>query len=152
MPVQDSEPTYSQREVQTMLVNRLPPGKYTWIRDPEGNPTVQAYGERCLPAQPVYVSYRPSVVKMQLRFTPRRISPSREEELWRAAEAARVPLRSAGSTARRQMGRTQETERDEQWVVNIPERLGETGFAALEAFVALAAACMGIETPEDESG
>jgi len=150
MPNQDSEPSYSQREVQNMLFERLPGGKYTWIRDPEGNPTVEAYGSRFLPSQPVYVSYRPSVVKMQIRFTPRRISPTREEELWQAAEAMRGPLRAAGSTARRQAGHTQETERDEQWVVTIPERFGEKGYEALKSFVALAAACMGIEPSEED--
>lgn len=142
-------PTYSQREVQNMLFERLPQGKYTWLRDPEGNPGVQAYGSRPLPSQPVYVYYRPSVLKMQVRFTPKRISLTREEELWQAAEAARAPLRAAGSTSRRQKGSTQETERDEQWVVTLPERLGETGYAALERFVVLAASCMGIEPPEE---
>lgn len=146
----DQEITYSQREVQNMLFHWLPSTRdYTWLPDPEGNPGVQAYGSRHLPAQPIYVYYRPSVVKMQLRFTPRRISLTREEELWQAAEAARVPLKKAGSTARRQPGRTQETERDEQWVVSIPERLGEVGYAALEQFVGLVAACMGLEPPEE---
>src|SRR5690348_10471502 len=124
---------YSQREVLNMLFSRLPAEKYTWIRDPEGNPAVQAYGDRHLPAQLVYVNHRPSVVKMQIRFASRRISPTREEELWQAAEVARAPLRAGGSTARRQKGNTQETERDEQWVVTIPERLSETGYQALEA-------------------
>jgi hypothetical protein len=148
MPDQDPEPAYTQREVQNMLSSRLPAGKYTWLRDPEGNPAVQAYGSRSLPSQPLYVHFRPSVVKMQLRFTPRRISPSREDELWQAAEAARGPLRAAGSTARRQRGNTQETERDEQWVVTIPERLSEAGYVTLENFVVLAASCMGVEPPE----
>jgi hypothetical protein len=135
--------TYSQREVQNMLFSRLPPGKHAWFRDPGGNPAVQAYGSSFLPSQPVYLHYRPSLVKMQVRFTPRRISLTREEELWQAAEAARRPLRAAGSTARRQAGNTQETERDEQWVVTIPERLGEAGYEALENFVALVACCLG---------
>ena len=113
-PGHDPERPYSQRDVQNMLFERLPSGKHCWLRDPEGNPAVQAYGSRHLPSQPVYVNYRPSLVKMQVRFTPRRISPSREEELWQAAEAARGPLRAAGVTARRQAGHTQETERDEQ--------------------------------------
>jgi hypothetical protein len=132
-----------------MLFQRLPNEKYSWLRDPEGNPSVQAYGLRHLPAQPVYLNYRPSTVKMQIRFTPRRISLTREEELWQAAEAARAPLRAAGITARRQNGNTQETERDEQWVVTLPERLSEDGYATLERFVLLAADCMGIEPPEE---
>ena len=148
MPIQDPERPYTQRDVHNMLLNRLPAGKHTWLRDPEGNPAVQVYGTRSLPSQPLYVNYRPSVVRMQLRFTPRRISPSREAELWQAAEAARGPLRAAGSTARRQKGNTQETERDEQWVVTVPERLSEAGYATLERFVVLAASCMGVEPPE----
>jgi hypothetical protein len=148
VPIQDPERPYTQRDVQNMLVHRLPAGKYTWLRDPERNPAVQAYGCRSLPAQPVYVYYRPSLVKMQLRFTPRRISPSREEELWEAAEAARGILRAAGVSARRQMGNTQETEQDEQWVATIPERLSEAGYAALESFVTLAASGMGVEPTE----
>lgn len=148
MPIQDPERPYTQRDVLNMLRERLPAGKHTWISDPEGNPAVQAYGSRSLPSQPVYVNHRPSLVKMQVRFTPRRISLSREDELWQAAEAARGPLRTAGSTARRQPGNTQETERDEQWVVTIPERLSEAGFATLESFVMLAARCMGVEPPK----
>jgi hypothetical protein len=148
MPIQDRELTYTQREVQNMLLERLPAGKHSWLKDPEGNPAVQAYGSRSLPSQPLYVYYRPSLVKMQVRFTPRRISPSREDELWQAADAARGPLRAAGSTARRQAGTTQETERDEQWVVTIPERLSEAGYVTLENFVMLAASCMGVEPPE----
>jgi hypothetical protein len=150
MPIHDPERPYTQRDVQNMLVTRLPSGKkYTWLRDPEGNPAVQAYGSRPLPSQPLYVHYRPSVVKMQLRFTPRRISLTREDEMWQAAEAVRGPLRAAGITARRQPGNTQETERDEQWVLTIPERLSEAGYAALENFVSLAASCMGVETPDE---
>jgi len=131
-----------------MLHERLPVGTHNWLRDPEGNPSVEVYGSRHFPSQPVYINYRPSVVKMQVRFTPRRISLSRETELWEAAEAARVPLRAAGITARRQKGNTQETERDEQWVVTIPERLSEAGYEALEGFVLLAASCMGLPAPE----
>lgn len=150
MSTEDPEPTYSQREVLNMLQHRLSSGTLAWIRDPEGNPAVQAYGSRSLPSQPVYVSYRPNVVKMQVRFTPRRISLSREAELWQAAEAARKPLRAAGSTARRAPGNTQETERDEQWIVTIPERLSETGYVALEGFVNLVAACLGLAPAEEE--
>ena len=149
MPIPYRERPYTQRDVLNMLFDRIPAGKHTWIRDPGGNPAVQAYGSSFLPSQPLYVYYRPSVVKMQVRFTPRWISPSREDELWQAAEAARGPLRAAGSTARRQPGNTQETERDEQWVVTIPERLSEAGYVALETFVALAASCMGVEPPEE---
>ncbi|MCC2668364.1 MAG: hypothetical protein K0Q72_835 [Armatimonadetes bacterium] len=149
MATQDPERPYTQRDVQNMLMERLPGGKHTWIRDPEGNPAVQAYGATYLPSQPVYLYYRPSVVKMMVRFTPRRISLTREAELWEAAEAVRAPLRKAGITARRQKGNTQETEREEQWVVSIPERLTEDGYETLETFVMLAASCMGVET-EDE--
>jgi len=150
MPIHDPDRPYGQRDVQNMLVTRLPNGrKYTWLRDPEGNASVQAYGASPLPSQPVYVNYRPSVVKMQVRFTPRRISLTREDELWAAAQALARPLRAAGITTRRQAGYTQETERDEQWVVTIPERLSEDGYAALGSFVALAASLMGVE-PEEE--
>lgn len=131
-----------------MLFERLPAGKYNWMRDPEGNAAIQAYGERFLPSQPVYMNYRPSTVKMHLRFTPRRISPSREAELWSAAEAAAKRFRGTGLTARKTMGNTEETERDEQWVVTIPERLSEAGYEILGEFVSLAASCMGIEPEE----
>ncbi len=150
MPIQDPERPYSQREVRNMVVERLPHGKHTWLVDPEGNDGVQAYGSRHLPSQTVYLYHRPSLVKLQVRFTPRRISPSREEELWQAAEAARPLLRAAGITSRRQAGNTQETERDEQWMVTIPERISESGYQTLQSFVVLAAACMGVEPPEEE--
>lgn len=150
MPIEDPEQHYSQREVQNMLHERLPVGTHNWLRDPEGNPAVEVYGSRHLPSQPIYINYRPSVVKMQVRFTPRRISLSREKELWEAAEAARAPLKAARITARRQKGYTQETERDEQWVVTIPERVSEAGYAALRSFVILAASCMGVEPPASE--
>ncbi len=149
MASDEADLTYSQRDVRNMLFRRLPAGKYTWLKDPEGNPAVEAYGSRVLPSQPLYVHHRPSLVKMQLRLTPRRISPSREEELWQAAAAAHAPLRAAGITARRKAGITQETERDEQWVLTIPETVSEAGYAALESFVKLAASMMGVE-PEDE--
>jgi hypothetical protein len=149
MPAAEPDRPYTLRDVDNMLTERLPQAEHSWLRDPEGNPSVRAYGSRHLPSQPVYVNYRPSVVKMQLRFTPRRISPTRAEELWAAAEAAGPVLRSAKVQSRRQMGHTQETERDEQWVVTLPERLSEDGYAALESFITLAAACMGIEA-EDE--
>ena len=67
----------------------------------------------------------------------------------RAAEAAGPVLRGAKVQARRQLGNTQETERDEQWVVILPERLSEASYAALESFVALAAVCMGIESADE---
>jgi hypothetical protein len=146
----DVDRPYTQRDVQNMLFERLPAGRHTWIRDPERlSADVQAYGSTHLPSQPVYVYYRPSVVKMLVRFTPRRISPSREEEVWEAAEAARRALRAGGVSARRQKGNTQETERDEQWVVTIPERLSEAAHDTLAAFVTFAAGCMGVETPDD---
>jgi len=131
-----------------MLFERLPAGRHTWIRDPGGDADVQAYGSAYWPSQPVCVYYRPSVVKMRVSFTPRRISPVREQELWEAAETASRTLRSEGVNGRRQTGKTQETERDEQWVVTIPERLSETAYETLAAFVGLAAECMGVEGPE----
>jgi hypothetical protein len=146
----DAERPYHQRDVHGMIRDRLPAGKYTWLRDPEGNPAVEAYGARSLPSQPVYVSYRPSVVRLQVRFTPRRISLTREDELWQAAEATQRALRADRCTARRQAGNTQETERDEQWVVTIPECVSEAGYEALERFVILAASCMGVEPPHEE--
>lgn len=145
----DPERPYTQRDIQNMLFERLPGGRHNWLRDPEGNADVQVYGSAYLPSQPVYVYYRPSVVKMILRFTPRRISPTREEELWEAAEAARRALRTEGVTARRQKGNTEETERDEQWVVTIPERLSEPAYDTLAEFVTLAARCMGVEASEE---
>ena len=149
MPLQNPDQPYTQRDVLNMLFDRLPSGKYAWIRDPEGNPAVQAYGSVSLPSQPIYVRHRPSVVKLQVHFTPRRISSLREEELWQAAEAARKPLRAAGITARRQAGNTQETERDEQWVVSIPECISEAGYDALAEFVEFAASLMGVEPSEE---
>lgn len=148
MPIQDRDRPYHQRDVHSMLQERLPGGNYNWIRDPEGNPAVQAYGSSHLPAQLVYVNYRPSVVKLQVKFTPRRISPTREEELWQAAEATRAALKGTGVTARRQKGNTQETERDEQWVVNVPERLSEAAYETLKGFVLRVADCLGLETVE----
>ncbi len=150
MGVQDQDRPYTQREVMNMLLRRLPAGKHSWLRDPEGNPAVQAYGTRSLPSQPLYVHYRPSVHRMQVRFTPRRISSTREAELWLSATAAGAPLRAAGVTARRQLGNTQETERDEQWVVTLPERLTDLGYSTLRDFVDLAASCMGLEAMEDD--
>jgi hypothetical protein len=148
MPQRDQERPYAQRDVQNMLFERLPAGQHTWIRDPGGDPDVQAYGSSYWPSQPVYVYYRPSVVKMRVSFTPRRISAIREQELWDAAESASRTLRSEGVNGRRQTGKTQETERDEQWVVTIPERLSETAYDTLAAFVGLAAECMGVEGPD----
>ena len=144
----DSERPYTQRDVQNMLFERLPAGQHRWLGDPEGNPDVQAYGSTHWPSQPIYVYYRPSVVKMRVSFTPRRISPTREPELWEAAERAGRTLRSEGVSARRQAGRTQETERDEQWVLTIPERLSESAYDTLAAFVAFTAECMGLVTPD----
>jgi hypothetical protein len=131
-----------------MLFERLPAGRHSWIRDPEGSPDVQAYGSSYWPSQPVYLFYRPSVVKMRVSFTPRRISPVREQELWDAADRASRALRSEGVAGRRQTGKSQETERDEQWVVIVPERLSETAYDTLVAFVGLAAECMGVEAPD----
>ena len=148
MPKQDPERPYTQRDVQNMLFERLPAGQHSWIRDPGGSPDIQAYGSPHWPSQPVYIYYRPSVVKMRVSFTPRRISPVREQELWDAAEQAGRALRAEGVPARRQAGNTQETERDEQWVVTIPERLSETAYDTLAAFVTLAAQCMGIEAAD----
>jgi len=144
----DPERPYTQRDVQNMLFERLPAGRHTWIRDPEGNPDIQAYGSAYWPSQPVYVYYRPSVVKMRISFPPRRISPVREQELWQAAESVSRALRGEGVQARRQTGKTQETERDEQWVLTIPERLSEAAYDTLAEFVGLAAECMGLEEPD----
>jgi hypothetical protein len=140
--------TYTQRDVQNMLLERLPAARHSWIRDPGGNRDIMAYGSSHWPSQPVYLYYRPSVVKMQVSFTPRRISPTREQELWEAAEQTGRSLRGEGVRARRQTGKTQETERDEQWVVIIPERLSEEAYDTLAAFVAFTAECMGVETPD----
>jgi hypothetical protein len=144
----DPERPYTQRDVQNMLIERLPAGRHGWIRDPEGNPDIQSYGSPHWPSQPVYVYYRPSVVKMRVSFTPRRVSAIREQELWDAAERAALALRGVGIRGRRQAGNTQETERDEQWVVTIPERLSEAAYDALAAFVDLAAGCMGVGGPD----
>jgi hypothetical protein len=131
-----------------MLFERLPAGRHHWMRDPEGNPDVQCYGAPHWPSQALYAYYRPSVVKMRLSFTPRRISLLREQELWEAAERAGIALRGEGIRARRQAGNTQETERDEQWVVTVPERLSETAYDTLAAFVDFAAECMRAGEPE----
>jgi hypothetical protein len=139
----DPERPYTQREVQNLLFERLPAGRHCWIRDPEGNPDIQSYGSSHWPSQPLYVYYRPSVVKMRLSFTPRRISPTREHELWEAVEHTTLALRGEGIRSRRQAGTTQETEWDEQWVVTIPERLSETAYDTLATFVDFAAECMG---------
>jgi hypothetical protein len=144
----DPERPYTQRDVQNMLFERLPAGQHTWIRDPGGSPDIQAYGSSHWPSQPVYVYYRPSVVKMRVSFTPRRISPTREAELWEAAERAGRALRGEGVSGRRQTGNTQETERDAQWVLTIPERLSESAYDTLAGFIALAAACMGVAAPD----
>jgi hypothetical protein len=148
MPKRDPERPYTQRDVQNMLFERLPARQHSWIRDPEGNPDVQAYGSTHWPAQPIYVYYRPSVVRMRVSFTPRCLSPVREQEVWDAVERTGRALRAEGVAGRRQTGRTQETERDEQWVVTIPERLSEAAYDLLAAFVSFAAKCMGVETPE----
>ncbi len=136
---------YTQRDVQNMLFERLPAAELPWIRDPGGSPDILAYGSPRILGIAVYLYYRPSVVKMQVFFTPRRISPTREQELWEAAEQTGRALRGEGVKARRQTGRTQETERDEQWVVTIPERLSEAAYDTLAAFVAFTAECMGVE-------
>jgi hypothetical protein len=134
--------------MQNMLIERLPAGQHGWMSDPGGSRDVQAYGTPYWPSQPVYIYYRPSVVKMRVSFTPRRISVTRELELWEAAERARVVLRGEGIQGRRQAGNTQETERDEQWVVTIPERCSETAYDTLAAFVAFTAECMGVEASD----
>jgi hypothetical protein len=150
MARRDPARPYTQRDIQNMLFERLPAGRHTWIRDPEGEADVQAYGSAYWPSQPVYVFYRPSVVKMRISFTPRRISPIREEELWEAVDRASRTLRGEGVHGRRQTGKTQETERDQQWVVTIPECLSEIAYDTLAAFVRLAAECMGVEGPDGD--
>lgn len=149
MPKPDPERPYTQRDVQNMLFERLPAGQHSWLRDPEGNADIQAYGSPHWPAQPVYVYYRPSVVKMRVSFTPRRISPIQEQKVWEAAENARLSFRGEGVSCRRQKGNTQETERDEQWVVTVPERLSENAYDTLAAFVGFAAECMGLPAPDE---
>lgn len=148
MSKRDPERPYTQRDVQNMLFERLPAGQHSWLRDPEGNADVHAYGSPHWPAQPVYVYYRPSVVKMRVSFTPRRISPVHEQELWQSAEQAGRALRGEAVGSRRQTGRTQDTERDEQWVVTVPERLSEAAYDTLAAFVTFAARCMGVPVPD----
>ena len=145
----DPQRPYTQRDIQNLLFERLPAGQHGWIRDPGGDPNVQAYGSSYWPSQPVYLYYRPSVVKMRISFTPRRISSTREPELWEAAEKAARALRGEGVSGRRQTGNTQETERDEQWVVTIPERLSETAYDTLADFVTFTAHCMGVESPDE---
>jgi len=147
MANRDSDRPYTQRDIQNMLLERLPAGQHHWMRDPGGNRDVQAYGSPHWPSQPLYVYYRPSVVKMRVSFTPRRISSTRELELWETAERTRDALRKEGVHCRRQVGNTQETERDEQWTVTIPERLSETAYDTLATFVALTAECMGVGEP-----
>ena len=149
MSKRDPERPYTQRDIRNMLFERLPAGQHGWILDPGGNPDVQAYGSSHWPSQPVYLYYRPSLVKMRVSFTPRRISPTRELELWEAAEEAGRALRGEGVHGRRQAGSTQETERDEQWVVTIPERFSETAYDTMTDFVAFTAQCMGMETSDE---
>src|SRR4051794_7364570 len=114
MTGKDRDHPFTQRDVQNMLIERLPSGHHSWMRDPGGKPDVQAYGSPHWPSQPLYLYYRPSVVKMRVSFTPRRISATREAEVWEATERTRGVLRAEGIAARRQVGNTQETERDEQ--------------------------------------
>lgn len=147
MAKRDPQRPYTQRDVQNMLFEHLRAFRHSWLRDPGGNPDVQAYGSPHWPSQPVTVYYRPSVVKMRVSFTPRRISLVREQELWEAAERTTRTLRAEGIRGRRQAGDTQETERDEQWVVTIPERLSETAYDTLAAFVVFTAQCMDVEAP-----
>ena len=81
--------------------------------------------------RPFLRASRPALERLESRLAP-----------------ANVPVLSGHYDAFLSGGNTQETERDEQWVVTIPERLSEAGYVALENFVALAASCMGVEPPE----
>jgi hypothetical protein len=143
-----AERPYSQREVRNHVVARLGPGQHTWIDDPGGARDTLAYGSRWWPSQLVYVIYRPSTLDLRLIFTPERISLTRAEELWEAAEQCRKVLQQNGISSRRQMGNTEETERDTQYRVNIPaEGITEEAFEALDHFLALVAECAGVAEP-----
>ena len=85
-------------------------------------------------------------LRHRLKAVPR-LSLTRENDLWQAAEQCQSALRREGIRGRRQAGSTQETERDEQWVVTIPERLSEAAYDTLATFVAFAAECMGVDEP-----
>ena len=59
-------------------------------------------------------------------------------------------IRDVSDTARWMAAyRAQETERDEQWVVTIPERFSETAYDTMTDFVAFTAQCMGAETSDE---
>jgi hypothetical protein len=138
-----AEQPCSQREVRNHVVARLEPGRHTWIDDPGGARDTLAYGSRSWPSQLVYVIYKPSTLDLRLIFTPRRISLTREADLWEAADHCRIALRKSGVSSRRRMGNTEETERDEQYVVNVPaEGMTEEAFEALDAFLARVAECV----------
>jgi hypothetical protein len=138
-----SERPYSQREVRNHVVARLEPGRHTWIDDPGGARDTLAYGSRSWPSQLVYVIHKPSTLDLRLIFTPRRISLTREAELWEAAELCRGALRKNKVSSRRRMGNTEETERDEQYVVDVPaEGMTEEAFDALDAFLGQVAECL----------
>jgi hypothetical protein len=135
--------------VRNHVVARLPAGAHTWIDDPGGARDTLAYGSRSWPSQLVYVIYKPSTLDLRLLFTPQRISLAREEELWEAAEACRVALRRSGVSSRRRMGNTEETERDAQYMVNVPaEGITEEAFEALDTFLTRVASCAGVAEEE----
>lgn len=156
MPKTDS-PTpaprpYSQREVQNHLLARLRPGMHTWIEDPAGARDTMAYGSRHWPSQLIYIISKPSTLDLRLIFTPRRISLTLEPALWEAAERCRLALRRHGVASRRRTGNTEETERDIQYVIDIPaEGLTEEAFDTLDAFLLFVADCLGVGEPAEEA-
>jgi hypothetical protein len=142
---------FSQREVQNHLLARLRPGQHSWIDDPAGARDTIAYGLRHWPSQLVYVISKPSTLDLRLIFTPQRISLTRETELWEAAEGCRKALRKEGVSSRRRTGNTEETERDSQYVIDIPaEGLTEEAFDTLDAFLIFVAECLGVGEPAEE--
>jgi hypothetical protein len=144
---------FSQREVQNHLLTRLRPGMHTWIDDPAGARDTIAYGSRHWPSQLIYVISKPSTLDLRLIFTPRRISLTLEPVLWEAAERCRLALRKEGVSSRRRTGNTEETERDIQYVIDIPaEGLTEQAFDTLDAFLIVVADCLGVGEPADDAG
>jgi hypothetical protein len=58
-------------------------------------------------------------------------------------ERCRGALRKTGVRSRRRTGNTEETERDEQYVVDVPaEGITEEAFEALDAFLGRVAECV----------
>ena len=146
MPLQDPERPYTQPDVRNMLDQRLPAGKHTWLRDPEGNPAVQA-DQADVPAFAAGLSRLPAQRRPDAGalYAAADLAVARGRAVAGRRGGARPAARVREHRASRERGTTQETERDEQWVVTIPERLSEAGYAALESFVTLVASCMGVD-------